>query len=323
MKYRASTGEADLNSEEGIRQAYKDASADARWLYMIQGSFQFGAPAAPKANFLAEAKNGKLVQFDMLRTALSKLYEDPKVTDPIGTFMDRFGERAMYAVAPRTLGETFGEQFTKTAVDWERKNPDLASKYPLSFALFAPTKKGEQFSYEAYFQALGEREGLDAKEMIRRQNNVLGSIWYDRIRTRMGLAQGDPGTKSQRAYLQDKRDEIHAGYPGWREIATDDSRLPRAIEEITRAVDDPELTKSRPGLAKAVKEYLVERDWVMEQVKARGGSGDFQSPNFAQAARWAPYRAHLRDTAERIGSDNPAFLTLFEDTFNREMREDG
>jgi hypothetical protein len=321
MKYRFSTGEADPNSQEGISKAYKDASRDARWLYMIQGSFQFGAPASPKAEFLAEDKNKNLVQFSMLRDAMYQLYAKDSNT-AVSEFIKRFGEQAIYATAPKTLGETFGEQFTKTAVDWERKNPELATKYPTTFALFAPTKKGEKFSYDQYFQALGKRETLDAKDAIKRQNNVLGSMWYDHIRGQMGLEQGDAGTRSQRAFLQEKRDEIHKGYPGWREIATDPSKLPRAIEELSKAVQDPTIKKSRPTLARDVQKYLDERAWVMAQVKDRGGSGDFQSPNFATAAKWAPFRAHLRSFAEEIGRKNSAFIPLYEDTFDREMKED-
>jgi hypothetical protein len=238
--------------------------------------------------------------------------------------MDRFGEHAIFAVAPKTLGTAYGVEFTQQFLDWRRDNKGVAADYPLVYAEFGPHPKNAEFSYEAYLRSVqeGERESLTAKEWAMRTNNVLGAIWYDKVRAEMGLKEGESGTRSQQAYLREIRDEIHKDYPGWRQIPVDSSKTSQAIEQLLLAAKDPRLKKVNPRLVKSINYYADARKQALAQVKAEGGSGDFLRPGYATAAKWAPLRAWLRDVANRIGNDDPQFRAVFEDTFDREMKED-
>lgn len=325
MAYWASTGEFDPNSAHEVDATMHRAETAARWLYVIRGAVQFGAPAAPSPKFLAETKNKNLVQFTTLAAELRKLYEkDPNTA--VGKFIDRFGERAIYATAPKTLGATFGNEYSPQAWDWQRDNKDLVGDYPLAWAEFIPRNTTDEFSPDAYQAAMsrGSTTPIPAKDRIKRTNNVLGTMWYDQVRSKMGLKAGQAGTRSQQDYLSDVRTQIHKAYPGWREVLTDDSRIPRAVEELVAASGDVRVQKANPDLFNALKAYVDARTYVVNEVRKQGGTrGDFQNPNFATSQKWARYRAYLRDVADEIGQQVPQFGLLWQDTFRREMSEDG
>lgn len=323
MSYRATTGEFNPNDPGDFQKAYNQAEKDARWLYVFRGAFQSVAPAAPSPEFLAETKNKNLTQFWLLSKALRDLYkQDPNTA--VAKFIDRFGEYAMYATAPKTLGSTFGNEYTPQAWDWQRSNKSLVDKYPLSWAEYVPRNSGDGFSSDAYQQALsrGDTTAIPAKERVRRTNNVLGAMWYDRVRQKLGLKPGEAGTRQQQLYLADVRNEIHKSYPGWRQVLTDDSRVPRVVEELVAASKDRRVKAANPDLYNALNAYVKERAYVLSQVKANGGGGDFTRPGFATGAQWAPYREYLRNVAEQIGKQVPQFNILWQDTFAREMSQD-
>jgi hypothetical protein len=316
-------GSYDMSSPQSMQRALKDAESKARWLYLLRGTFQFGAPTAPRPEFLAEKKNGKLVRFQVMRDAYYKLVEkDPQTASE--KFMDRFGEGALFVVAPKTLGNAYGAEFTQQMLDWKRDNKGVAADYPLVYQEFGPHPKNAEFSYEAYLRALAdnERETLTAKEWTLRTNNVLGAIWYDKVRAEMGLGEGEAGSKSQQAYLREIRDEIHKDYPGWRQLPVDSSKTSQAIEQLFLAARDPRLKKVNPTLVKSIRYYEDARKQALAQVKAEGGGGDFLRPGYATAAKWAPLRQWLRDVAHRIGKDDPQFRAVFEDVLDREMKDD-
>lgn len=324
MAYWASTGEFNPNSAADVESTYHRAEKAARWLYVMRGAMQFVSPAAPSTQFLANTKNGNLVQFSVLAEELRKLYKkDPNTA--VAKFVHRFGEQAMYATAPKTLGSTFGNEYTPKAWDWQRDNKDIVSDYPLAWAEFVPRNDSNEFSNDAYQAALvrGDTEPIPAKERVRRTNNILGAMWYDQVRAKMGLKGGAAGTKSQQDYLAGVRNEIHKAYPGWREVLTDDTRTPRVVEELVHASSDPRVQASNPDLYNALEAYVKARNYVVGEVKRQGGSsGDFQHPNFAKPQKWAHYRTYLRSVADEIGQQVPQFAVLWQDTFAREMAED-
>jgi hypothetical protein len=325
----AADGTYNMTTEEGIRLASRDAESKARELYWLQSSFQFGAPAAPRFEFFAEDKNKKLVPTVLMRDEFFKLAtnKNPEVrAEAVPIFIARYGKRAMFTTAPKTLGTAFGQQYTQEAYDWERTNPDLVEKYPMSFPEFAPRAKStdQELSWAAWLHAVstGKRQAVKADDAVHRVNNVLGSWEYDEARRKMGLSRDDVGSRAQQADLRAVRDDIHSRRPGWRELAVDRSRIPRIIEELTRASSDVTLYKSNPRLALSLASYVDARQDAIDQVAAQGGTGDFLRPGYATARRFAGIRESLRLTAEDIGKSDPQFLTLWQDTFAREMKED-
>ncbi len=325
----AEDGTYSLNSDEGIRKAFHDAAGKARWLYAFEGTFQFGAPASPSFDFIAKPESGKAMRFSIMRDEYFKMVKEDKkngTRTATAKYITQFGERAMYAIGPKSIGSTLGQQFTETEYDWVRRNEDMVDKYPLVYAEFAPRAKDgdDDFSYDAYIRSMtnGERTALDPIEWAHRTNNILGNIWYDKLRSDLGVKKGDSGPPPVQAYLAEKRGEIAAVYPGWRELATDRSRIPQAVDQLIEAAYDPKLKRSNPTLIKSLREYVAARDAALDLAKEAGRIGDFQRPGYASANDMYPVREYLRKKARELGNINPQFYTLWQDTFEREMKED-
>lgn len=321
-------GSYKYNSPGDINHAFNDAYSKARWLYVYQSTFQFGAPSAPSFEFLTDDKSGKAVRFSIMRDAYYKLVDQDRrkgTHDAAAKFINQFGESAMFVVGPKSLGSTFGEQYTSKQYDWTRRNPGLVQKYPLTYAEFAPRDNNPaDYSYDSYLRALaqGERTTFTPKEWARRVNNMLGTIWYDKIRTDLGLSRGDLGTRGQQAYLADKRTEIANAYPGFRMVASDDTRVPRAVGELVSAATDRTLARQNPTLSKALRAYVKARDEAISAARGLGHTSDPTRPGFSTSQDTAGIRAWLRDKAQSLASTSPQFYTLWEDTFSREMADD-
>lgn len=316
------------NTPDDLDHARNDAYSKARWLYLFQSTFQFGAPSAPSFDFLTNTKNGKAIRFSIMRDAYYKLVDEDRANnthDAAAKFINRFGETAMFVVGPKSLGSTFGEQYTDSQYAWTRRNPTIVDKYPLTYAEFAPRAKNDTtFSYDAYLRAIsqGERTTFTPREWSRRVNNMLGTIWYDQLRTNLGLGPNDSGTKAEQMFLADKRTEIANAYPGFRQVASDDTRVPRAVNELVTAATDRTLARANPSLVQALRAYVAARTEAINEARSLGHSTDPTRPGFASSQDTAYIRAYLRDKAQSLATSSPQFYTLWEDVFSREMADD-
>lgn len=321
-------GTYDSHTQEGMRKGVNDAFKKAKMLYAFQGTFQFGAPATPSFDFIADPKGGKARRFGILRDAYYKLVDEDQQNnthDAAAKFINRFGENAMFAVGPKTLGSSFGGATTEKQYDWIRKNPDTADKYPLTYKEFAPpAKEGDPHSYDADIRDLasGAKTLPSLKDWAARTNNYLGTLWYDQIRRTIGLKYGETGSRVQQMFLADKRTEIANAYPGFRAVASDNTRVPNAVHELITASSDPTLRKSNPKLLSALSEYVATREAANQAARARGRIGDSTRPGFASSQDTADLRFALRAKAEELGKKSPQFLSLWQDVFDREMKDD-
>jgi hypothetical protein len=322
--YGVSVGDYSTHSEAAIERGLADAEKKARTLYKVRGTFQSVAPSAPSPRFVIEAK-GKLVQLSVLRDEYQRLMQkDPSTAT--AKFLSRFGEDAFYATGAMTTANAYAIPVTKSGLDWERNNPQIREKFPTIYGFFAPAGKPEEFDYTAYLRSIttGARTPIDPKEWVRRSNNVLGSLWYDRARTKMGLEPGDTGSAEQRTFLAGLRDEIRKYYPGWADISIEPNKTGHAVEQLAKAAKDPQLKKSNPGLTTAIRLYEQARQKGIESVIEDGGTSEFGRPGYGEANKFLYIRDWLRDIAADIEKRHPAFATVFDQVYSNEFpREEG
>jgi hypothetical protein len=322
MAYGQSVGMYDLNSAEGIRYATKDSLTKAKQIYVIRGTFQFGAPAAPSPKFLTESKKG-LVLNSTLRDEMYRMSQKHPDT-AVAKFLDRFGEQAFYATQSLTMSGAYALPFTKEQVAWQRKNPQLTDKYPSIYGFFAPPGDPKDFDYDAYLRSIvrGEREPLKPEEWAKHANETLGYLWYDRVREKLGLKPGESGNRKQQLFLTDVRDRIREAYPGWQDVESTPNKVAHAMDELEAASNDRGLQKSNPELTTALGFYFQGRAKAIAAVKVAGGSSEFGTPGYQRGQKYSKIRNFLRTLGTALVEQYPQFSNVWETVLHREVGEE-
>jgi hypothetical protein len=318
----AADGTYDMNSRQGIQEAVKDAEGKARTLYMVRGTFQWGAPAAPSPRFLIETKKGAVLN-TTLRDEYFKLTQKNQDT-ATAKFLERFGEEAFYSTQAFTISGSYALPFTKKQLDWTRTHPDEVSKYPSVYGFFTPPGDTKDFDYDAYLRSIatGERESLSPKDWVKHANDNLGWMWYDRAKAKMGLKKGDSGTRQQQLFLADLRDKIRESYPGWQDVESSPNKLAHGVQELQEASQDSALKKSNRGLTDALDLYFIARDEAVKTVKARGGTSEFTNPGWRTSDKYADVRDYLRRVGDAIAEEYPRFANAYETVLQRDIGDE-
>jgi hypothetical protein len=206
---------------------------------------------------------------------------------------------------------------TKSQIDWERNNPDLASKYPNVYGYFAPPRKpGEQPDPTAYARQIrnDQRVSLSSETWNQLANDKIGWFLYDRLKKKAG----DKPTPAQRDILSNYHAELQKAFPGF---DTDIRGLPARAHiedvatELGRAVKDPKLAESLP--AAGVAAYLKVRKAAIAKANAMGIKG-WQTANKTQGIRRAldNYQTELRNEV-------PETAAVFDIVFRNDVRNLG
>lgn len=304
--YLVSTGDYSTDSPEEQERLSKAAVHKARLLFVLRGMVQFGAPAAPSFKMIAEDKDGRVVTAFKLRDEFRKLQAENYET-AVSRFLETYGENALLYMQGGTTG---GFSPTDALHDWVRDHPSQVSKFRRTYGFFAPT--GGEFDFDEYERqiAVGERDKLSPRQMIELANARVAASAWRQARDAVGVK---PNAR-QKALLAEYKEALVARFPGWNPESYDAGRVPALVRELALAVDDPELSSTAMG--QAVRSYLAARDAALESARTRGLS------SFGTAKSASDLRALLRDYAETLVDEQPAFLEVWERVFSRELVDD-
>lgn len=321
VRYLASTGEYDLNGDNAhdeMNRLWNDATHKARAFSVIRGIAQSISPSAPAPVWHVEDKSGNvyLVQkladdFNKKAKQLSKDGDPNAYSTATDWFIDRYGPNALFALQSKSERVTTGITDASHQVSWERNHPDQVSRFPQTWALFAPS--GGSFDISAYNNdfSQGQRAKLTPKEMTLRANARIARHILDRETSRLGTIAD---TAQGRTYLADFRQGLAKDFPGFDEQGFDTRAIPNVVAELERASKDPELARTPAG--KGLAEYLDTRDAAISAAKGAG----LRSPFTAKKA--IGLRAYMRSDVQDILKRYPEFRPMWEQVFSHELTDD-
>jgi len=314
MNYYASTGKYDLHGPDAVEESdrlLKDATKAAKFFMIFRGLSSATLPTAPIPRWALRDKNNKLVEQTVIR---DKYYD--RLTKDGGDaafewLIDTYGDAA-FLVAQGMSTTTGFTPRTEKQWSWVAKNPKVRDLYPETYGLFAPEDPKGEFDFTGYQLTEGrERERLSPKQRLDLANHRLASYIYDKAAGRYGE---DIDDETQDA-LDNLKMALEEEYPGYNTGAVDYASTKRRILELTRAVDDKELAKVRPGAVAGVRDYLTLRDKALEMQDERG----LTSRQVSTAQDAADIRAWLKKYGRKIVEDHPQFRQLWQQVFMREL----
>lgn len=305
-RYLMTTGDYSTDTPDDVQRLLSAASSKAKGVYVLRGAAQFFAPSAPTPQFLAKDPDGHYV----VAQKLIEDYQAMQQADPdnaVSTFLGKYGEGALLFMQPKTQG---GGPATTDLNDWVRDHPEQVSKFKDVYAFFGP-QTGE-FSFDLYNRQLrsGERKPVTPAEAVKGANQRVASMIYRQARDKI---VGNT-TWEARSWLGQVRDALIDQYPGYDPLAYDDSRIPKLIRSLSRAVDDPELARTDAG--HAIGLYLGARE------KALAAAKESRLQSFATAKAAEPLRDWLRSIGEALVSQTADFAPVWDSVLSREMIED-
>lgn len=314
MRYLYSTGKYDLKNSASMAQFEDRANQLARNLTLFRALAQATLPAAPSFQDVAEDKEGHTTLAFALTEDYRRFLEEDKDADThlaVTKFIDKYGEYNLLYMQSATKG---GEIFSKSAYDWVRENPDIARKYPDSYALFAPDDGGlDMRAYSALFEN-GQRKPLSPREFLSAAQNRVAKMAYRNAQDK--LPDPSKRTRAQKEWLRGIKQQLINEYPGFvPEFQGND--IPQTIRQLQEAVDDPRLAKNPQ--AQAISEYLGAREKVIA-IAVSKNIDPFTGWQTAKATRLQ--RDWLREVASDITSRYPSFKNINRELFDQELGDD-
>lgn len=307
-RYLVSTGEYSTGSQEELDRLMVDATRKARYLYVMRGLVQFGAPTAPRPVAVAEV-DGKTVVAQTLLDDFQKMQKED-YDSAVGRFLDKYGEDALLYMQGKTKSLVGKLPMDQEGIDWVRENPKIAKKYPLAFGFFAPT--GGEFSFDAYNQYLdeGKIHPLTPEENAKLANSTVAWMIYRQAKAKVG------NSKEEAAWLRDVKAALEEEYPGFGEtlMIPQKAKPEEVVKQLEKAANDPALADT--DTAKALKLYFKARSQAMASAKAAGLA------SFTKADKAAPVREWLRQVAAAIDEEYPGFSEVFDRGLAPEMKDD-
>jgi hypothetical protein len=322
MKYLASTGDYDLESSEPGRAAeeaarlVEDATEKAREVQAIRTVGAFSLPTSPSPEWLVHDKKGKLVLGWKMANWYQKRLKDTGDPDQaLSDFLDRFGTVNLLTPQGRSHGTIpAADRLSSSAGSkWAHDNASLGTKYPNTYALFAPDS--EDFDSAAYERAFerGERVGLSPKQMIVAANARLANLIYFSQHDDLE-ADGKIDDNDRLALRQLKR-ELLSEFPGFDPEKGGFPSQAKLFAELQNAVNDPKIKKTPAG--KALKTYFGWRDAIIAQQGAAGLS----TAAISSGKAVAPARRWLNEHGQALVEENPTFQPLWDLVLSREVEE--
>jgi hypothetical protein len=319
MRYLNSTGEYDLqgkNAAEEMARLVDDATSKARGVQLVRTIGAFTLPTSPSPEWLTQDKKGKL----LLTWRMSKWYHDQleKSGDPDATledFLDKFGTANLLTIQGRSRANipAADRLLSSAGSQWVTKNGDLATKYPNTYALFAPDAgEYDNAAYEKQI-ARGERTPLSPKEMLVAANSRLANLIYFNKRDELS-ADGKFSEEDQAAMRMVKRDLL-TQFPGYDPEKRTQTSATKLFSELGQAVQDPKIRRTPAG--KALKTYMGWRDQILAQQAAHGMSDAAVSggKTAARAREWL--NTHGAELIEKY----PTFQPLWDLVLSQEVEK--
>ena len=314
-------GEIDTTDPESIRRGVSQANRNARLLYLMRGMLQFGAPAAPSFQLEAQDLDGEWFAFQTLTSEYRRLLDEHGFDDgaAIQAFVARFGfdptpfgTAKSVSLRPRSV--------TDAGLDFQRTNPDLFERYPLTAYYLMPDDPADEFSYDAYLTQLrtGDRVPVSPEDWILARNDLLGRIAYDSARSQLGSAAR---TELGRARLRSLRTALIEEYPGYQQTIVG---LPQRAErqeriaELNRWLGDPDPRLATTGAGQAIALYMNARNQAIAAV----GRFGITEAGFGAAQRSEPYRRRLEQFGEYLAGQFPDFAAVWSSVLRPEIVDD-
>lgn len=328
MTYFASTGEYQ-QTRAGFARLAEDAKRDAASLYIMRGLTQSTAPSAPSPDFqvLVEGENGEPAAEAASSAVVYADFRAMQEEDPetaTGRFLEKYGEDAFLVMQSSSRTVSVGAPVTAEGIQWVQDNPDMQERFPLVYGLFAPSQ-GE-FDYRAYISQFtdGSREQLTPEQFAAMGNNLVGGYLYRQARDEALQMAAEAGrssiTENQRLWLKDYRQQLMEEHPGYDPEGvpgvSSTASTAQLVRQVIEAANDPVVLSTDAG--RGLNRYLRLRDQVAEQ--ARYYTGDPES--FQGRQMFAAQRAWLRDQADAVIRDHPAFAEVWDRVLSRELDED-
>lgn len=318
LRAGATTGDYNLNTQEGYTDALKDARGKARWLYFIRSAGAGIAPTAPAVRWEAQDINGQLWAFTSLAEEYRRVLDDNQgsQSEAMREFVQIFGLDPTGFITPKTVS-VVRRSTTESGEDFRLTNKDLFEDYPMSAYYLRPDRPDDEFDYNAYLSQLrqGTRVGLTPEQWVFERNDLLGRIAYERAREHVG----DNNTPEARTWLRDYRMQLMERYDGYNSPTLgfpETGTREATILEMERWVDDPRVAATEAGAG--IVAYLGARQRSLEALASQG-----YSPSALSGANVGRiYRDWLRRTAQQIIDRYPSFVPAWVEVFSREIEDD-
>lgn len=293
--YLRTTGEYGNSAKEQDR-LIADAKSKAQGFYLIRSAASFFGPAAPQGDEKVLNKDGDLVMLGALKDEYRKTQAAGEAAgkpyDQIDQeFINKYGLTIFGDMQPFTRALVEALPTTHKQVQWERRNPDLMSKYPDAYGYFKPSDPKGAFDQVGYQRHLDNKQiqPLDPKTFTRFANDKIATHLYYQAKAMMP----DKPTKEDRKWLSDIRQKLATQYQGFgSEIGkTGRASAQEQLAQITKAVKDPKLAKTPAAIG--LSYALRARQQVIDAAKAQGLS---TAPNAVTGlSGWQSAKKNLED----------------------------
>jgi hypothetical protein len=308
--YLYSTGKYDTTSQAGQQKLMQDAKKAARNLYFVKAMVGFGAPAAPRGDFLVQT-NDRLIRYAALRDDYTRMIKQFGPADADEEFLKRWGDQAGMTMQSFTREIQGGVGVSREFRDWEKANSNLKTKYPATYAFFGP--QGGKFDYATYTSQIdsGQRQQLDPDTWFALGQHHLGSMIVDQAH---GMMPDNP-TDEDRAWYDGVVDWVYQHYPGYNDPQGQVSRTKFEVveRELAKAVKDKQILKTNAG--QALSMYWDARNQAI-------GFAHDQGLKTINGDALADYRQWLFDGGQTLASQNPDFKAIWNRWLRSEVEPD-
>lgn len=333
LSYGMTSGEYDTATTAGMSAAIEDAEKKAHALYVVRGFAQFFIPGAPAPEWLLKKENGPLVDAGILIGEYHDMqngkYPGIDATNASQAFLAKYGPAIFKAATPKSYSYVFGLPTDPNAAQWVDEHSNVRRDFPLTYGYFAPPSDPNNFDYQTYLDQLlpGQgRQALDAKQWLMVSNSRLAAAQYGYLRDTVDAATGGKLNDATRAALAIYKQQLMDQYPGyaqslnnWGGTGVQGRAGPQQlVDETVKAASDPTVQSTDAG--QGLLAYLNVQDTIdaaWEQSGKKKGSWATTDGSAGIALR-----AIMRQTATGIESTHPQFGPLFENVFQRWMRDD-
>ena len=305
LRVRYSTGEYDINTEDGLKKLKSDSKRDAQVITALRAAQQFIGPTSPQVGRKVKAQ-GIDVYVDEMTKVFEKMQEENYDT-AVQRFLNVFGNEMALYVGSKTQSQIPGLEASREFGEWEFENGSLLQgEFKDVAAYFAPA--GSELNFDVWKRQVsqGKRVKLTDDDLIQTAQNRIGSSKYRAARKMFGAFPND----AQRAKLDAYRASLNEQYPGFPRFAQFEvGKFPNQIEKLKKLVDD-ERVQDNP-LTPVLKDYLDTRAVYF----AQAGGKSFESK------RATPSRMYMYNYGNKLALENPQFDRIWQRLLIQEVED--
>ena len=307
MRALYSTGDYDINTEDGLRKLKSDTKSKAQAISILRTAQQFLGPTSPQVGMKVKVKaQGIDVYVDQMTKVFSKMQEENYDT-AVQRFLSVFGNEMALYVGSKTRSQVPGLEASREFGEWEFENEDLLQgEFKDVAAYFAPS--GSELNFDVWKRQLGQgkRVKLTDDELIESAQNRIGSSKYRAARKMFGAFPND----AQREKLDAYRASLNQQYPGFPRFAQFEvGKFPNQLDKLGKLVDDPRVQDN--PLTPVLREYLKTR----EIYYALAGGKSFDSK------KATPSRVYMYNYGNSLAQENPVFDRIWQRLLIQEVED--